>query len=287
MKRLLISLIAAIGAASALHASDTTTVKPLRPVASAYTLRAGSASIANTYLTPLLYDGWSLALGYERLQAMKFDPDRWIMGLTGSLEGGITENPARNAQMWHVATRWRWGMMRRWRDVVPGLALGVGPDTGIRLGCLYNNRNGNNPVAAEAAWNVGATAYAAYRTRLPWTRVPLTLYYRVTLPVAGVFFSPDYGELFYEIYLGNHSGLAHFAWWGTYFSVDNQLSADIHLGATAIRLGVRSEVLSTQVNHITTRRIAWQAVVGIAGEWISLDPRRPLDARARTISALY
>lgn len=258
--------------------------EPVRPVASAYMFNAGGARLVNTYLTPLKYSGWGAGFAYERMQAMKFDPERWVMRLSTSIDINKTENPAKNADMWRVAADVSWGMMRRW--CLPyAITVGAGGSTGVDLGCIYNRRNGNNPVAVEAAWTVNAAGYATWQTRI-WS-LPVTVKYQTAIPVAGVFFSPDYGELFYEIYLGNHNGLAHFAWWGSYFQMDNLLTADLHFGATSLRVGFRGDVLSTKVNGIVTRAVNCSAVVGVSGEWMSLNPRKRLDPDAKIISALY
>ncbi len=281
IRLLAISLIAMSAMAPAV---DAAAEEPVRPVTSAYMFNIGGAKLVNTYLTPIKYSGIDFGFAYERMQAMKFDPDRWVMRLTASVDMNKTENPVRNADMWRLVGDVSWGMTYRWR--LPfGIVVAAGGSTGIDLGCMYNPRNGNNPVAVEAAWTVNATGYATWQTKVG--RIPVTLKYQPTVPVAGVFFSPDYGELFYEIYLGNHSGLAHFAWWGSYFRMDNLLTADLHFGATALRLGFRSDLLSTKVNNIVTRAVTYSAVVGVAGEWMSLNPKKRLDPKARIISALY
>ena len=97
---------------AALRADDGETV---RPVFSAYTLEAGSAHIADTYLTPLKYNGQHFGIDYQRWQAMKFDPQRWVMQLDTRLTLNHTVNPAGNATMWDAMLEFRWGMMRRWR----------------------------------------------------------------------------------------------------------------------------------------------------------------------------
>jgi hypothetical protein len=107
------------------------------------------------------------------------------------------------------------------------------------------------------------------------------------LPVTGAFFSPDYGELYYEIYLGNHSGLAHAAWFGNYFRLDNLLTADLRLGSTNLRLGYRADVMSTKVNNIVTRRVTHSFVIGVSGEWLSLPRSGRISDNAKIISALY
>lgn len=85
-----------------------------RPVLSAYTIEAGSSHLAETYLSPLKYAGWNIALGYERMQAMKFSPERWVMQLQGRLDLQRASNPAGNARMWDLALDLRWGMAHRW-----------------------------------------------------------------------------------------------------------------------------------------------------------------------------
>lgn len=259
-------------------------IRVIRPVMSAYTVEAGSSHLTDTYLTPLKYTGWHAALDYERYQAMRFDPERWVMRLHGSLGIDRAENPARNATMWSLMLSADWGMMRKFRPV-DNLTLAVGGSTGIDLGCLYNSRNGNNPASAKAAWTVNLTGYAAYNLNIG--RLPVTLMYQPTLPVTGVFFSPDYGELYYEIYLGDHGGLVHGAWWGNYFSLDNRVTADLHLSATSLRLGYHGKVFSSKVNDITTNIFTHSFLIGVSGEWMSLNPRRSVSRDARIINALY
>jgi len=259
-------------------------VVPLRPVFAAYTAEFGSAHLADTYLTPLKYTGWHAGFDYSRYQAMKFSPDEWTMRLHANLGVDKTDNPARNATMWSVMLTADWGMMRKFRPM-PGLTLSVGGSTGIEAGCLYNARNGNNPASAKASWTVNLTGYAAYRLNI--CRLPVTLIYHPTLPVTGVFFSPDYGELYYEIYLGDTSGLAHCAWWGNYFLLDNLVTADLHFGDTNLRVGYRGKIFSSKVNHITTNIFTHSMVIGVSGEWISVNPRKGVSSAAKMVQAVY
>lgn len=264
------------------------TAQPLRPVFAAYTAEAGSSHLADTYLTPLKYTGWHVGLDYNRYQAMKFSPDLWTMQLHASLSLDSSKNPARNATMWSAMLSLEWGMMRKWRPVtsLPDLTLALGGSTSLQGGCLYNDRNGNNPASAKGAWTVNVTGYAAYAMNIG--RLPVTFMYQPTLPVTGIFFSPDYGELYYEMYLGNHGGLVHGAWWGNYFRLDNLLSADLHFGSTSLRVGYRCNVFSSKVNHIVTHIYDHAFVIGVSGEWLSYDPRRHRSSsRARVVSPIF
>ncbi len=282
MKKKIYSLLAALAVFASAFAEEPVAIE--RPVVSAYTLELGSAHIAQTYLSPLCYSGIAMALSYERMQAMRFDPERWVMRLSGRLDGAHTHNnPARNASMWDLGLNIGWGMSRRWN--VDRWSFYGGGYTAIEGGILYVPRNSNNPVAAKAAWTIGATAAAVYHTSLWGKR--LTLRYLAEMPLTGIFFSPEYGELYYEIYLGNHSGLVRGAWPGNFFRLNNLLTADIALGRTILRLGYRCNVSSTKTHDIVSRHIEHMAVVGLASEWISLSPSRDTAAKAKYISALY
>ena len=283
MRYLLATLITFLFVIRAEAQNDSVDVV-LRPVTAAYTAEIGGASIVNTYLSPLVYDGMSVALNYERMQAMRFNPDDWVMRLTSGIMCNYTENPARNAEIWRLVGNFSWGMTRRWR-FSENITIGAGGSTTVDLGCVYSTRNGNNPVAVEASWTLNLTGYAAWNCSIGG--LPVTLCYRPTMPLVGAFFSPDYGELLYEVYLGNHDNLVHGAWWGNYFSIENLITADFHFGNTCLRVGFRNNILSTDVNNLTTRVVYNAAVVGLSGEWLGLSSRKGLDARARMVSALY
>ena len=255
-----------------------------RPVLSAYTLEAGSAHLAETYLSPLKHSGWNIALGYERMQAMRFSPERWVMQLQGRLALQRTNNPARNARMWNIDLDIRWGMAHRWR-LADGWTVSAGGSTGIDLGAFYNPRNSNNPVAAKAAWTVNALGSLSWNTRL--ASLPVCLRYQAELPLTGIFFSPAYGELYYEIYLGNHKNLVRGAWPGNYFGLNNLLTADLRFGRTTMRLGYRCNILSTKASHIVTRRVEHCAVIGIVCEWLSIGPKTTPSTDTKIVNALY
>jgi hypothetical protein len=271
-------------AALSAHSADAQPDSIVRPVNSHFTYNIGSARIANTYLTPLTYTGWGMRLGYDRTQAMRTRSNRFVQQIAAGFDLDRTDNPAKNASLWRLVGDFTYGVTYRWR-MPYDFTLHAGLSTGLDLGVVYSDRNGNNPVAVEAAWTVNLTGAAMWHHTILGKKVLLT--YRPTLPFAGVFFSPDYGELFYEISLGNHSNLAHGAWWGNYFRMENLITADITLGSTELRLGFRNNILSTRVNNITTRVTTCAAVIGLGGTWMSLNPTKGINPQARIISATY
>jgi hypothetical protein len=271
--------------AYAAESADTADTAPLRPVLAAYTVGVGSQHITDTYLTPLKYSGWNTSLRFERMQAMKFSPEKWIMQLQGQLDGGRLLGPAKISEMWNMYLKLDWAMMRRFRPACDW-QVSVGGMTGIDVGINYLQRNGNNPVAAKADWTVAVIGEAAYNHR--FGKLPVTFRYMVDMPLTGIFFSPDYGELYYEIYLGNHNGLVHAAYPGNYFRLNNLLTADLHFGATTLRLGYQCNIFSSKVSDIVSNQTTHQFVIGVVSEWLSLDyNRRHRSDNAKIISALY
>ncbi len=257
--------------AAAATGDDAGEGEVLRPVNSSFMLDAGSAHVADTYLSPLKYTGWNASFTYERLQAMKFNPSGWRQQLQIGVEVNGTQNPAGNAEMYYANLSASWGMLHLWR-LPHGFSVAAGGSAGADLGGLYNSRNGNNPATAKADITLNATGYATWSTRL-W-RLPVMFRWQTTLPLTGAFFSPEYDELYYEIYLGNRHGLAHWAWPGNLFRWDNLVTADLDFATTRLRVGFRSRILSSEVNHITTRIFSYSFVIGVTGDWFSVSPRK-------------
>ncbi len=255
----------------------------VRPVYSAYMFEAGSTHLAETYLSPLHYDGWTIGIAHRRAQAMRFNPERWHMELGARFTLDRTlARPARNVVEWRAELELDWSMMHKWR-LDKGFTVFCGGFTRADVGVFYLARNGNNPVAAKASWTVGPKVGLAYDVRLG--RVPFAVRYFAEMPLTGVFFSPAYGELYYEIYLGNYRGLVRGAWPGNYFRLDNSLTADFRFGATILRVGYAPRFFSSKTSDIVTRVVSHNFIFGIAQEWTALGIRKPDTAVQKYISA--
>ena len=279
-------MLASVASAQAAPDDEADSTRVERPVASFFMAEVGSATALDTYLGPVSFSGIDARLEYERMQAMRFDPQRWVMQMHAGIEYGNLQNAPGNHSEHMLMVDYRWGMMRRWHDVlVPKLQVAVGGSTQLRGGVLYKPSNSNNVVAAKIQWAVSATAMASYRLQVK--KLPVVISYQATLPVAGVFFSPEYGETYYEIYLGNRTGLVHFGWWGSRFDMTNALMADMHLGRTVLRVGYRNSIERSWVNNIDSQIVTHMAVIGVGGEWMSLGADRSRVAKAKFISAMY
>ena len=256
----------------------------LRPVVSGWAAEVGSSHLRDTYLTPVQYSGWHAAVDYERLQVAPFGRGRWVMQLRATVNLGSTDNRWQTATMWHFNFRPEWALMHRF--TIPALApvkFAAGGIASANVGGLYLLRNSNNPVSLQASATIGATAMAWWNTRLAGR--PLTLRYQADMPVVGAFFAPDYDQLYYEIYLGNRSGLCHAAWPGNFFRLNNLLTADWRFGSNYLRLGYRLEVFSSKAAGIVSRRVEHSFVIGFTTEWLAVGTRHKPDAAI--LSPLY
>ena len=257
----------------------------LRPAVKVFTAGIGHARALDTYVTPLRYSGTAYHLGYEHVQATGFNPHEWIRQLEAGVEYAYIKNPTGNHNMHELLIDLDWGMMRRWSGVLTsGLQLMAGAGIGIMGGAIYKPTNSNNLVSAKAEGNLDARVMAVYNTHLG--RLPITLRGEAKLPVLGVMYSPQYDESYYEMYVGNHSGLAHTAWWGNRFEMHSALMVDLHLGATVLSVGYRYRRLNTDVENINTRLSSHMVVIGVGGEFISLRPGKGVTQK-EVISSIY
>lgn len=285
MKKLLAIFLLVILSYGITHGQETSEKETvIRPVYSEYTLHAGSANHADTYLSPIKYSGWTIGFGYQRRQALKFNPMDWVSQLSFDIDIDRTLNTSKNAIMWYAGLDFSYAMLHRWQ-LSDGFSVGIGPSLALNAGCLYLDRNGNNPASAKAAITLNADGYATWKGKI--LNHPLTLRYQASIPVTGTFFSPDYGQLYYEIYLGNHDGLCQWAWPGNYFRLRHLLTANLHLGSTSLLIGYRGDIFSSKTNNLVTRTITHSAVIGISVEWLSFNYAKKISAITKTISATY
>ena len=260
--------VALLTATTQVHAADTDSV-PTRPVLAMWEAGVGSEHLLDTYLTPITYVGPMVSLGFEHTQATGFAPQRAMRQLALSVGYGHVKNPVRNNTMHHLALHAQWSLTRRWQQAFhPQLELQAGGAAWVHGGVIYNSQNSNNVVSVKAQAAVALCARAAFATRLG--RYPTIVHLQATLPVLGAFFSPDYDESYYEMYLGNRKHLAHLSWWGNRFDMSTRLATDIHFGGTILRLGYRLGVERSWVRQLNTHITTHEFIIGIGGEFITV-----------------
>ena len=238
-----------------------------RPVTGTYSLEIGRTSVLATYLSPLHYTGNQTALSGSWSKAMPFSPENAVMEFDADMNFCNLLNPAQTARMVGLYGGFSWDMS--WRKRLPkDFQITAGGGVGIEGGAYYLLRNSNNPV--EAIANVSLLLTASVSKHFMIGRLPILVADRVKLPSLGVFFNPEYGETYYEIYLGNHKGLAHAGWWGNNFRIDNLLSLTLDFGKTAMTVGYRFKANTQWANNLNTKIFTHYFVIGIVPHGIGL-----------------
>lgn len=254
-----------------------------RPVTGTYAIEIGHKDVLATYLSPLHYTGTDVAVSGSWSKAMPFNPQKAIMHFDAGMAFSDLLNPAETAKMIGLNAWFKWGMS--WRTMIPWqMQLTLGGTVGIDGGAYYLLRNGNNPVEALANANLAARASLAKPVKIG--KLNVLLRDEMSLPTFSLFFSPEYGETYYEIWLGNHSGLVHGGWWGNNFRFDNLLSATLDFGRTAMTIGYRFKADTQWANNLNTKIITHSLVIGIVPGGIGLK-KRVKTPPEETIRSLY
>lgn len=231
-----------------------------RPVTGVYGFGIGNRDLLATYLSPLHYHGTVYSIdGYWR-KALPFNPEHSVMSFRGDVELSNLINPAKTYRMWGINAGFAWGMA--WRTVLPSkVEFTAGGNVSLDGGAYYLMKNSNNPVQIMGRGAIGLTGSVAYPFKIG--KLGMVIADNIELPSIGLFFSPQYEESFYEIYLGNHEGLIHAGWWGNNFRLNNLLSLTFNFGRTAAMIGYRFNVDTQWANNLNTRILTHSFVIGI------------------------
>ena len=254
-----------------------------RPVTGFYNIEIGGTSVLATYLSPLRYTGNKYTASGYWTKAMPFNPQHAVMDFKGSVSYDRLMNPAKTAIMIGLNGSFSWGMAWR-KKFAKNMQFTVGGALQIAGGAYYLMRNSNNPVQALANGSIDLTGSVSIPFKIG--KLPILFSDRVQIPSLGVFFSPQYGETYYEIYLGNHKGLVHAGWWGNNFRIDNLLSFTLDFGKTSMTIGYSISAYNQWVNYLNTKIITNSFVIGVVPGGIGLK-KQPRKIPDQIINALY
>lgn len=220
----------------------------------------GSMILTDTYLSPLEYNGLSLSLFYERLNATSMFNNKMLLQQQVLLQGASTDNPISNAKTYYGNIDYHLHGFYPILNANSFRLLG-GAGTELSIGGVYNIRNSNNPAQLKTSINLNASLMAFYK----WKQ--LTLRWQITTPLMGAFFSPGYGQSYYEIFvLGNDSGTIHFATPSNQRGLRNYITADYPIGKVTLRAGYLRNYYRTKANNLITSISSHQFVIGLAFE---------------------
>ena len=140
--------------------------------------------------------------------------------------------------------------------------LNAGAGVQTRLGFVYNTLGGNNPASARAAVNIIAMGQVRRHFEL-WHK-PLVATLQADVPLTGLFFTPDYGQSYYEIFsLGHHSHNVQMVNPFRAFQTNVMLTLDYRLKArTALRVGYQGQFMQSKANGLKTQDFYHNVLIG-------------------------
>lgn len=222
-----------------------------RPVTGVYSLEIGRRSAVSRYLAPVTYAGAEYAAAGKWVKAMPFAPERALMEFDGRVSGAYSLlNPRKNSSMQALDAEFDWNM-RAWWQLPEGFTLSVGGGIEMEAGVLALLKNSNNPVSVNVAAALGLAASASWTHK--FGKLPVVASLNLRSPLLGAFYMPGYGETYYEMYVGNHSGLVHCGFPGNRGKVMMSLSVMLDFGKTAMEIGYRLNWQRATANNLVYR----------------------------------
>lgn len=218
-----------------------------------YLLGMGNNHVYDSYLSPLDYVGSTL--GFTRIgeRTMQRGQGRWSQMTYFDLNASQLHNPVGNATTWDGELQFNYGQhyhlmaQPKWNVALGGLL-------GAHLGGTYNTRNGNNPGQLRMALDLAVSAVAARQFAL-WKK-RWTWRTQCDIPVIGTFFTPNYGQSYYEIFtLGHAHENIVFSHPFNAPSVRLLSTISIPFGTSSLTLGYKADIRQSTVHHLD--RHAW------------------------------
>lgn len=231
-----------------------------RYVMRATTYGMGYTNIYDTYLSPQEYQGVDFRISRETMRMTKLLNGNVSVQNFFQANIGYTHNRAENNNTFNGLVNWNYGLHYQFR-ITENFKLLTGALADINGGFVYNLRNTNNPASVRAFINLDASAMAIWHAKIK--KYPLTFRYQVNVPVAGVMFSPHYGQSYYEIFtLGNSGGVIQFTSLHNQPSVRQILSVDFPVRYAKLRLSYMADLQQSDVNNIQTHTYSHVFMVG-------------------------
>lgn len=233
----------------------------------------GKSFLNDTYLSPLQYDGMTYSLLHDRIAPTRHFGGKLLFQQKTMLQVAFTKNPTASASEYYGNVSYNANFL--YPFVKTGnLRLYGGGGIDAALGGIYNQRNSNNPGSLKTALNLDLSAMAIYNWR------QLTFRWQLSSPFAGLFFSPAFGQSYYEIFsLGNGDGTILFGSHFNQLALQNYFTVDIPVNNLTIRTGYMGNYYKTDVNDIFTKIVSHQFLIGFAVESINFGGKKAKNNR--------
>ena len=230
-------------------------------IQSASFLGFGGLDIQDTYLSPNLYSGQALVVASEKTTLMSQKGRRsYLDKWTKADVGMLSDKNSRGAEISFLADMMESRMWLFYDDA--RFTVLAGYNMNFLVGGVYNLRNSNNPAQAKVYVGAGLSTMGIWRFQYGY--VPFAVRLSIDKPLLGLGFSPEYGQLYYQIY---ENGLtSHNIFLSHPFNSDNvsyKLMLDIPAGNIQIRTGLEMQDYSYKVNNLKSKHFEINLVLGL------------------------
>jgi len=275
------ALLAILIGLSGIISAQSDSLQANRYITRATTFGLGYTNILDTYLSPQEYTGIEGRVARETIRMTKlFDGN---VSLQNFFQSNIsyTHNKADNNNTFAGLVNWNYGLHYQFRinEHLKLLAGGLGDFNGS---FVYNLRNSNNPASAKVYANIAASGMAIYRFKVK--DYQMVARYQANIPVAGIMFSPNYGQSYYEIFtLGNSEGVVKFTTLKNQPSIRQLFSLDFPVFCSKLRLSYMWDVQQSKVNQLKTHTNSHIFLVGFVKDLYLVKNKKgnPLPANVR------
>ncbi len=219
----------------------------------------GHASILDTYLSQENYSGPEVRLLHSTTSFLDKHP-QWSRTFTSQLSFSNTSPRSNDGTNLAGMLEYSFAMNRHFQ-INENLDIAFGGLADCFLGGIYNTRNGNNPAQLKLGIDIAPEIAASYKFQL--LNKPMRLNYRADLPLAGLHFSPAYGQSYYEIFSkGNYD---HNICLASPFSAVNfsqMLTVDVWFGKRALTVGYLGAYRQADMNSLKYHNYSHSFVIG-------------------------
>ena len=209
----------------------------------------GSANVLDTYLSPYNYTGPEIRLQRETMRFTKMANGRISVQTLLQANCSYVENRSQTAHEVAGGLRYAIGWHYNFKPVLDGIRFLAGAMASAYIGGIYNTRNSNNPAQGKADIMIDLSGMAMYNLKIG--KHNYLLRYQVNIPLAGVAFSPNYGQSYYELFsLGHYDKNVKFVYPVNMPSMRHLLTVDIPISTATLRLGYAGDFQQAKLNGL-------------------------------------
>lgn len=232
-----------------------------QPLVSSVYFTIGGAQLKDTYLSIIPYKGVDMGVGFERFRTSRFREHKWSIRHVLEMQYATVLNRARNTSMMSMMLDYEFSFYRRY-EFPCGVKLFAGGDFTVDAGTVYNPHNGNNPASAKASVNLGIAGMVMYKLQI--RNYPINIRYSLSVPAIGMFFCPQFGESYYELfYLGNRRDWLHFGSFANQMFITNLVTLDFPVRRRSVRIGYEGKFRSIHENYLVYQYYSNSFIIGV------------------------